>query len=180
MAISKEKKAELVSELTELFKKSQAVILTEYRGLSVADIQKLRNQLRQQNTGFRVAKNTLTRIALQQTGLPVPDKLLKGPTALAFLFEDLAGPTKTLTDYARTSGGNLTIKGGIVGDSIVDEKEVASLATLPSREVLLAHVLGAIQGPMASLVGLLTAPQRELVYILQQRGEGAQVAATSS
>ncbi len=176
MAISKGKKAEVVSQLTELIAKSQAVILTEYRALTVSDIQKLRSQLRQQNTGFQVTKNTLTRIALQQSGRPVPEKLLEGPTALAFLFEELAGPTKTLIEFARTSGGNLTIKGGIVGHSIVDEKGVVSLATLPPREVLLGQVLGAIQGPLASLVGLLTTPQRELVYILQQRAEGAQAA----
>lgn len=177
MAISKEKKTAVVSELTELLKQSQAVILADYRALSVADMSKLRNQLRQQNTTFQVAKNTLTRIALQQAGRPVPEKLLVGPTVLAFLTSEIAGPTKILTDFARMSGGNLTIKGGIVGNSIVDEKGITALATLPPREVLLGQVLGAIQGPLANLVGLLTAPQRELVYILKQRAEGAQAGA---
>lgn len=167
MAISREKKTQIVEGLKEWVGNTDVIILTDYRGLSVPEQQALRSRLRDTSTEFRVAKNTLTRIALTETNRPVPAEYLAGPTALALLPpHDIAGPTKALLDFARQSG-MLVIKGGIVGDRIIGAEEVKTLADLPPREVLLAQVIGAIQGPAVNLVRTLRAPASELVRTLQ-------------
>jgi len=176
LAISKEKKHQVVEELTALLRESQGTILVDYRGLNVSDLTRLRRQLRDEGGVLRVAKNTLTRLALQQAGLPIPDKLLEGPTALVFLTRDVAVPAKTLLDFARDTG-ILTIKGGLAGSIIMDAQAAEALARLPTREILLAQLLAAIQGPMVNLTGLLMAPLRDLVYALQARAEGGAEAA---
>ncbi len=170
MAISKEKKAEIVAELADLLSSSQAVILTDYRGLTVADLGKLRGQLRGRGAKFLVAKNTLMALALQQTGRPVPEDLLQGPTGIAFLFEDIAGASKAINDFARDSR-IMTVKGGILGASIVTAEGAIELARLPSRDALRAQLVGALQGPMGGMVSLLTAPMRDLVSVLQARAD---------
>lgn len=175
MAMSKEKKRQVVEELTALLQESQGLILTDYRGLSVSDMTRLRRKLRDAGVVFRVVKNTLTKLALQEAGLQAPDNLLEGPTAVAFLGEDVSGPAKTLLDFARQSG-ILTIKGGLIGSIVMDAEAASALARLPGREVLLAQLVAAIQGPMVNLTGLLTAPMRDLVYVLQARAEGGAAA----
>ena len=171
MAISKEKKQQIVEELTELLKASQGVILTDYRGLNVNDMMRLRRKLSETGAVFKVVKNTLTKLALEQAGLPVLDEMLQGPTAIAFLKDDLAGPAKTLLDFAKETGV-LTVKGGLLGQTVMDPKAASDLAKLPPRDVLLAQLVAAIQGPMVNLAGILMAPMRDLVYVLQARAEG--------
>jgi large subunit ribosomal protein L10 len=170
LAISKEKKEQIVGDLSDLLARSQAVVLTDYRGLTVSDLARLRGQLRQRGARFMVAKNTLMRLALQRTGRPVPEKLLEGPTGLAFLFDDIAGASKVINDFARDTK-ILSIKGGILGDSLIGAEGAADLAQLPSQEALRGQILGALQGPMAGLAGILTAPMRELVYVLEARAD---------
>ena len=169
MAITRAEKEEFVSELADDLKSSQAVIITDYRGLPTAELAGLRNQLRPMEASYHIAKNTLVRIALQQAGMPVPDDLLDGPTALAFLRKDIAGPAKTIGDFFRDKG--LPIKGAIVGASVYDAKGVEDLARLPSREQLYASVLGYLQVPAASLVGVLNAALSELVATLQAKAD---------
>lgn len=166
MAISREKKEQLVEELKAAVGDTEVIILTDFRGLSVPDQQALRNQLRDTGADYRVVKNTLTKIALEGINRPVPEEHLIGPTALTLVREDIAGPTKALLDFAKETD-TLAIKGAILGNRVIGVKEVEELADLPPREVLLAQLLGAVQGPAAHLVRALEAPASELVRTLR-------------
>ncbi|MCC7161229.1 MAG: 50S ribosomal protein L10 [Anaerolineae bacterium] len=174
MPVTRERKAELVNELTDELKQAQAVIITNYRTLKVADLQGIRNELRGMKAGYHVAKNTLLEIALKDAGLPTPSNLLEGPTAVAFLRDDLSGPAKRLTAFFKEK--ELPIRGAIVGQTVYDAKGVEALGNLPGRNELYASVLGALQGPSAGLVGVLNGALSQLVYILQAKAEqgGAQ------
>lgn len=169
MPVTRERKAELVSDLTEELKQAQAVIITDYRTLKVSDLQGIRNELRGMKTRYHIAKNTLLEIALKEAGLPVPTNLLEGPTAVAFLRDDLAGPAKRLSVFFKEK--DLQIRGAIVGQTIYDAKGVEALGNLPGRKELYAGVLGALQGPSASLVGVLNGALAQLVYTLQAKAE---------
>lgn len=169
MPVTRERKAELVTELTEELKQAQAVIITNYRTLKVSDLQGIRNELRGMKAGYHVAKNTLLEIALKDAGLPVPANLLEGPTAVAFLHDDLAGPAKRLNAFFKEK--ELPIRGAIVGQTIYDAKGVEGLASLPGRKELYAGVLGALQGPSASLVGVLSGALSQLVRVLQAKAD---------
>ena len=171
MPVTRELKEDVVKELTEELKQSQAVIITGYRTLKVADMQGIRNELRGMHAGYHVAKNTLLEIALQNAGLPVPTELLEGPTAVAFLHEDLSGPAKRLTSFFKEK--ELPIKGAIVGQSVYDAKGVEDLAKLPGRKELYAQLLGALQGPASNVVCVLNGVLSQLVYTLQAKAEQA-------
>jgi large subunit ribosomal protein L10 len=118
---------------------------------------------------YHVAKNTLVVRALQLAGLPVPEQMLEGPTGLAFLRSDIAGPTKALNAFFKEKAH--PIKGAIVGQQVYDAKGVEELANLPAREQLYALILGALQGPAASLVGVLNGALSELVRTLQAKAD---------
>lgn len=178
MAITREQKGEMVTALADVLKGAQAVIITDYRGLATADLAGLRNQLRGMNASYHVAKNTLVVRALQNAGLPVPKELLEGPTALAFLKDDIAGPTRALNAFFKEKG--LPIKGAIVGQQIYDTGRVEDLANLPAREQLYAMVLGALQGPAAGLVGVLNGAMSELLRTLQAKADQAAEAAPAT
>lgn len=169
MPVTRERKVELVGDLARELKEAQAVILTDYRSLQVADLQRIRNELRGMQAQYHIAKNTLLQLALKEAGLPVPDALLQGPTAIAFLHDDLSGPARRLSAFFKEK--DLPIKGAIVGQTIYDAQGVESLATLPGREQLYASVLGSLQGPAAGLVGVLNGVLSQLVYVLQARAD---------
>lgn len=171
MPVTRERKAELVNELAQELKQAQAVIITNYRTLKVADLQGIRNELRSMKAGYHVAKNTLLVIALKDAGLPAPASLLEGPTAVAFLRDDLSGPAKRLTAFFKEK--DLPIRGAIVGQTVYDAQGVQDLANLPGRKELYASVLGALQGPSASLVGVLNGVLSQLVYTLQAKVDQA-------
>lgn len=166
MAISREKKKQLVEDLKQKLDDTEVIILTDFRGLSVSDQQELRVKLRDTSADYQVVKNTLTKIALEAIDRPVPEEQLEGPTALALLGDDISGPTKVLLDFAKETGV-LHVKGGIIGGRLINAKEVEDLADLPPLETLLAQVIGALQGPASKLVGVLEAPASELVRTLQ-------------
>lgn len=166
MATPRSKKEQIVEDLKERLATTEVVVLTDFRGLSVPDQQVLRGRLRDATAELQVVKNTLTRIALREVNRPVPEEFLTGPTALVLFRDDIAGPTRVLLDFARQTG-ILAIKGGVLGDRIIGAEEIKELADLPPREVLLARLLGAIQGPAANLVGILEAPASELIRTLQ-------------
>jgi len=168
LAISKEKKEALVAQYVDLFSGSEALIMTDYRGLTVADITRLRRRIREGGGSFRVMKNTLLRIALQKAGLPVPAEMLEGPTAIGFCQGDVSSTAKVLLDFARDTR-ILQIKGGILGNLVIDAKQVSSLADLPSREVLLAQTLSGLQAPLVGFLSVLDATLRSMVYVLQAR-----------
>lgn len=156
-------KVAVVDEVREHFGSSDAVILTEYRGLKVKDMAGLRRTLRTSGAEYKIYKNTLVNLAAVEQGLEELGSLLNGPTAIAFVKGDAAAVAKTLRDYSRTNP-LLVIKGGVLGDKIIDAKETTALAELPSREVLLAQIAGAMAAPMQQMAGLLQALPRNLAY----------------
>jgi large subunit ribosomal protein L10 len=176
LAISKDKKVQMVADYADQLSRSQAMILTDYRGLTVAEITRLRRNLREVDGSFQVVKNSLFALALQNAGAPVPTELLAGPVAVGYCHGEVPPVAKALTDFAREAD-ELMIKGAILGTSLLDAEDVKGLAELPPREILLAHLVGAVQGPMSSLVTTITAPMREIAQVLKSRSEQGQEAA---
>jgi len=150
----------------------KTAVLTEYRGLTVQQLSDLRKQLRTVAAEYKVLKNRLARRALQGSPLDGLGPHLKGPTGLVISKQDPVALAKALQAFVKTNA-LLQIKLGYVEGQLLAPADIKVLADLPSREALRAMLVGAIQGPLAQLVGLLTAPHRELVYVLQQRGKGA-------
>ena len=172
-------KVEAIEDLRSRLDGVKAVLLTEYRGLTVQQLSDLRRQLRTVSAEYTVVKNRLARIAVSASGLEVMGGHLKGPTGLIIAKDDPVAVTKTLHTFARTNQA-LVIKAGYVEGRVLPAEELKALAELPSREALRSQLVGALQGPLAQLVGLLTAPQRELVYVLEQRGKAAATEGASS
>ncbi|GAA4905068.1 50S ribosomal protein L10 [Tessaracoccus lubricantis] len=157
-------KAAKVSELTEAFSKSEATVLTEYRGLTVAQLKELRRSLGE-NATYAVAKNTLTAIAAKEAGIEGLDETLTGPTAIAFVTGDIAAATKGLRDFAKANP-SLAIKGGVLEGKFLDAQAVLKLADLESREVLLSKMAGALQANLAKAAYLLAAPLSQGARVL--------------
>jgi large subunit ribosomal protein L10 len=176
LAISREKKEEMVAEYADNLSRSRAMILTDYRGLTVANITQLRQNLREVDGAYQVVKNTLFQRALEEAGLPVPTEHLEGPLAVGFCFGDSPPVAKALVDFAKGIDA-LQIKGAILGTDILDAQGVKGLADLPPRDVLRAQLLAAIQGPLSNLVSVLDAPMREIAQVLKARSEQGQEAA---
>ena len=166
MAITREKKEEIVARYVEEMSRSKAVFLTDYRGLSVANIQALRAKLREAQGGYMVVKNTLAQIALERVGWPTPEEMLTGPVAIGFAYVDMAAVAKLLTEYARETK-ILQVKGGIVEGKVLDAAQVAAVADLPPREVLMAQLLGLIQQPGARLAGMINATGSKLAATIK-------------
>jgi large subunit ribosomal protein L10 len=166
----KSDKERLVAELTERLKNTQTLIVADYRGLTVTDIDKLRGELLEHGARFQVVKNTLTRRAAEEAGADALLALLDGPTAIAFLETDgdPVAVAKALNNAARDTKV-LTIRGGILEGATIGEAEVKNLATLPPADVLRAQVVGAVSGPLMMIVGLFTAPLRDLVNVIDAR-----------
>jgi len=163
------KKRDTVAALSAKLRRATVAILADYRGLTVAEINALRRQLRPMGAEFHVAKNTLVRLAAQKAGLPpFETKLLTGPTAIAFCYQDFIAPAKALSDLARGSKA-FSIKGGLMEGQFLSVAEVTNLGNLPPKPVLIAQVIAGIQAPLASLLGVLQAPMRNLLYILDER-----------
>lgn len=151
-------------------------ILTDYRGLSVPQIQQLRSNLRDSGAEMKVAKNTLTKIAAHDREISGLDENLVGPTALVFAWEDPAQPAKVIRDFARSSG-ILSIKAGVMEGEILSADQIAAIADLPSRDELIAKVVGGISSPLYGLVNVMSGPARSLAYVLQARKDQLEQAA---
>lgn len=162
------KKTLQTAELTTAFGRAQAVILTDYRGFTVAEMAQLRGQLRGQDVTYTVAKNTLTRRALAQAGIDDPGAVLEGPTALAFLMGDLQAPARALLDLSRARKP-LPIKALYLGNRFSPADAVERLATLPSRDQLYAQVVGGVASPVVGLLSVLQGSVAGLAYLLQAR-----------
>lgn len=159
-------KVAVVEEVTAKLKASDAVLITEYRGMSVGQLSALRQQLRPAGAEYHVYKNTLARFAAINADLADLADLLVGPTGLVFVSGDAAAAAKALRDVARTNP-LLVLKGGAIGGRAISAKDVEALADLPSREVLLAQLAGAFQAPMVKTAGLLQALPRNFAYGLK-------------
>lgn len=165
MAISKERKDELVAQYIDLINQSRAVFIAEYTGLNVKDINQLRQEVRKAEGAFHVTKNTLLRHALQETDRPVPEELLTGQVATGFALSEAPTLAKALTDFAKTKE-NLVIKGAILGDKILTAEQVADLAKLPSRDELRAQIIGMIGTPAQNIASIVANSVRQVVNVL--------------
>jgi large subunit ribosomal protein L10 len=166
LAITKQRKDELVAQYQEWVRNSQAVILTEYVGLTMKQIDDLRAKVRDAGGEFHIIKNTLGRVAFESAGLPVPDKLLEGSTAVAFAFRDAPAMAKMMTDFARTND-LVKIKGGYLEKRAINPLDVKNLADLPPLPVMRARLLGALQAPAAQLARTLAEPARQVAAVLK-------------
>ena len=174
---SKEKKAQVVDSVAEMLSRSSIVLVTDYRGLTVAEMTRLRRRLRGQGMDYRVIKNTLAALAAQQVERPALEELLVGPTAIAFSYGDVIPTVKSMLDYVKTSKSTLRIKGGLLGTRVLSTAELSALATMPPKEVLVARMLGNLQAPLYGLMYVLSANLRGLVTVLQARIQQQEVTA---
>ena len=163
-------KAKSIDELTDQLTRAKLVIVTDYRGLKVTDLQTLRGNLRTSGGEFHIAKNTLPKIAAGNAGVEGLDSHLEGPSALAFGFEDAVQTAKTVSDFVRSSRV-LVIKGGVMDNRPISAADVEAIATLPSREELQAKLLGMLISPLTRTLGVLTGPSRSMAYLLNARAE---------
>jgi len=166
-----------VADHLEKLQRAEAVFVCEYRGLTVGQLTEIRAKVRQAGGEMKVSRNTLMIIALKEAGLPVPESIMAGPNIYSFAYENAPVVAKALSDFTKEKGDEkLIIKGGVLGQSILDAKGVASLADLPPREVLLAQVVGTIAAPLRGLVTVLSGPARGLVTCLNQIKEKKEAA----
>ena len=165
-------KAETIEELRTRIAGATTAVLTEYRGLTVHQLSELRKQLRAASAEYRVVKNRLARIAVEGSPLAGLRPHLAGPTGLVIGRKDPAAVAKALATFAKTNPA-LTVRVGVIDGQLLEAPALKAVADLPSREALRAQLVGAVEGPLAGLVGLLQAPQRELAYVLAERGKAA-------
>ena len=165
-------KAETIEAVKARMAGATSAVLTEYRGLTVQQLSDLRKQLKAASAEYRVIKNRLARIAVEGSPLAALRPHLKGPTGVVIGRKDPAAVAKALAAFTKANPA-LQVRVGVIDGHLLEPQALKAVADLPSREVLRAQLVGAIQGPLASLVSVLNAPLRELVYVLSQRGEGA-------
>ncbi len=159
-------KVAVVDEVRARLDDAEAAVVTEYRGLSVADLAVLRKSLTAAGGDYKVFKNTLVRRAVDGGAYAPLGELLVGPTAIAFVHGDVSAVAKALRDFARTNA-HLVVKGGLLDGALLSPAQLGSLADLPARDVLLARLAGALQAPLAQLASLLQALPRDLAYGLK-------------
>jgi large subunit ribosomal protein L10 len=169
-ALPTPRKEAIVAELTDGFQRSNLTIVADYRGLTVAAMQDFRKQLAAADSRVVVAKNTLAKIAAKTAEREEIAPALEGPTALVFSFGDPAAAAKVVTGFARTSR-ILTLRGALLESSTISVEQVNDLASLPPREELLGKVAGSMSSPLYGIVGVLAAPMRSMMYVLQARAQ---------
>lgn len=170
------RKSAEIDLIAQKLRAAPAAIVTDYRGLNVTELGNLRGQLRPGGIEFRVVKNTLARIAAGRVGIEGLDQYLEGPTAIAFVGDDIATAAKVLADFARTSR-ILQVKGALFDGRVVGPDQVTRMASLEPKPVLQAQLAGTIQGPLAGFVGLLNGALASLAYTLEARAQQMQEAA---
>lgn len=162
------KKSAEIDLLQERFENANMVILADFRGLSVAQMQEFRGKLRASEGEFRVSKNTLVRIAAERAGVNGLEEFLEGPTAVVFAMGDIAGAAKAVSDFAKSSR-ILEVKAGSMDNEVMTAAEVEVISSLPPREELLGKLVGMLASPMARTVGVLSGPSRSMAYLVNAR-----------
>ena len=169
------KKDSEVKALEEKFRAAKSAILTDFRGLNVAEMTALRNLLRKSNIEYRVIKNRLAKIAIKNTSLAELDSLLSGPNGMSLGYDDPVSASRLLSQFLRSTS-NLSIKGGVIEGKLYKKEEILAIAELPSREVLIAQVVSGMASPLGRFVQVLSGPIRQFVGTLEairaQREEG--------
>ena|SRR5579884_684948 len=160
-------KEETVASLTDKLGRARSVVFTDYKGMTMVQLSELRKTLRDQSAEFSVTKNNLMTLALKNAGFEVDEKVLDGPTATLFAFEDEISPIKALVKAFKDNSVG-SVKGGLLNGEYLDQYRVITLSTLPSKEELRAKVVGGLGAPLYGIVGVLQANLRNLVYALEQ------------
>ena len=176
MAVSKERKEEVLATYAEWLKKSQAVIVVEYTGAKMKDLDNIRAKIRESGGEFHVLKNTLARRAFADGGMSLPAEFLEKSTAVSFAFSDPAGTAKALNDATK---GNefVKVKGGFMSGQVLNASQVKALADMPPLPVMRAQLLGVLQAPAGKLVRTLAEPARGLAAVIKAFSEKAPAAA---
>jgi large subunit ribosomal protein L10 len=170
LAITKERKNELIHQYGEWMKSSQLQVVLTYAGLSMKDVDLLRGKLREVGGEFHVVKNTLAKLAFQQAGMPLPEKYFDESTAVAIAFEDAPAFAKALADFTKSSEF-LKVKGGYLDKKPISPAGVKALADMPPLPVMRAQLLGVILAPASKLVRTLAEPARGLAAVLKAHAE---------
>ena len=163
-------KTQKVDEIKEKIEKAQSVVLVDYRGLNVSELTELRKKYREAGIEYKVYKNTMMRFAFKDSGLEGFNEFLKGPSAIAFGYEDPVSSAKITAEFAK-GNDKLEIKAGIVDGKIIDVEEVKNLAKLPSKEVLVAQALGGLNAPIQGFANVLSGTIRGLAVVLNAIAE---------
>ena len=165
-------KEAVIAEVTQLLTDTENLFVSDYRGLTVAELAELRGKLRESGARFRIIKNTLGGIAADKAGREPVKDLMSGPTAVTFCGDELVGAAKALVDFAKTHP-QLEVRGGLLDAAVIDPDGVKALASLPPRTVLVAQVVGTMAAPMTGLVtvlqGTISGFVRALDQVAQQR-----------
>jgi large subunit ribosomal protein L10 len=176
LALSRQKKEQVLAQYQKWVDDSQAVVLVEYTGVKMADLDAIRAKLRDTGGEFHIIKNTFARKIFEANGMEVPAGLLVKSTAIAFAFKDAAATTKALTD-ATVKMDVIKLKGGFLGKQALSQAQVKALADLPPLPVVRAQLLGTLQAPASKLVRTLAEPARSLAFVLRAYSDQAQAAA---
>lgn len=163
--MKKESKSDAVASMRRMIDGQKGVVVTEHRGLTVAEVTVLRKKVREAGAEFRVVKNTLIRLAARETGFEALNEHFAGPTAVGFAKSDPVALARALKEFAATNP-KVRIKAGFLDGRVLAPREVEALADLPSREVLLARLAGALASPLSNLVRAMSGPAKQLVYAL--------------
>ncbi len=173
------KKQQVIDEIAEKIQKAESLAIVEYKGISVADVTELRNTFRNGGVEYKIYKNTMVARALEQLGIAGFDEVLNGPNAFIFSNEDMVAGPKIAGDFAKEHEDQFQIKAGLIDGKMINKDEVIALSNLPSKEVLLSMVLGALQAPISGLASVCNAEITSLLYALkaieekQEGGEGS-------
>lgn len=175
MAISKERKDELVAQYKELIEQSKAIYITEYTGMGVKDLQNLRKEIREANGTYYVTKNTLFQIALKESGMPEMADLLTGQVATGFALEEAPSLAKALVNFAKDEE-KLVLKGGLMDSDVLSVEQVEALAKLPSLDQLRGQIIGLISAPAQNIVSALANGVRQVVNVVDAYAKSEETA----
>ena len=179
MAVTKEEKQERVAEILAKVKKSQAIYVTNYQGLTTTQLNTLRGKLKESKAGYHIVKNSLASRALEQAGLAVPTDLMEGPVAFGFAYEDIGAAAKTLLDFTRESE-KFQVKGAVLGKQVLSAKDVESLSNLPPLKVVRAQLMGLISAPAGRVAGVLAGGVRQVMNVMKAYAEKEQEGAAQA
>ncbi|PLX78893.1 MAG: 50S ribosomal protein L10 [Desulfuromonas sp.] len=163
--MNRNSKEQMVAEFAEKLASAKAAFIADYRGLTVDQVNDLRGKLREAGVDYRVVKNTLLKLAIKGTDAECLEEFLQGPTAIAIALDDPVAPAKALSEYVK-GNDKFQLKGGMLEGKTLALDDIKALADLPSREVLLAKMLGSMSAPATNFVGVLAAVPRSLVQVL--------------
>jgi len=167
LVLSKDCKKEILQDLIVKLKESKGVVLTDYQGMSVFEINRLRNELRENKVEFKVVKNTLMEKASEELNVEDLTKDLIGCTAMAFSSDDVVAPARLLKEYYKKNKIDLKIKSGLIDGRVFNSEKIMEIASLPLKDVLIAQIVAGIRFPLFSLVFILQGPLRGLIYSLK-------------